>query len=151
MKKNKSPKLKIPYSKYEIVIEVISLLLLIGSGLLLLKEYEGLPEIIPVHFNFSGQADGWGPKAILFILPGSSLFIYLLTTITSLFPHGHNYIVKITEQNARIQYKISRVFINIIKCNCYVMPSWKNVKNSYSKIHVLIIWDCIIIIVCSIK
>ncbi len=39
-----------------------------------------LPDTIPTHFNFQGQADGWGGKNGILIYPGMVVFIYLLFT-----------------------------------------------------------------------
>ncbi|MEQ9099753.1 MAG: DUF1648 domain-containing protein [Imperialibacter sp.] len=40
--------------------------------------YGELPERIPVHFNLAGEADRWGGKGHLFVLPGIGIGLYLL-------------------------------------------------------------------------
>lgn len=37
-----------------------------------------LPETIPIHFDASGKADGWGSKSTVFLFTGVCIFIYLL-------------------------------------------------------------------------
>ncbi|MFZ9661947.1 MAG: SdpI family protein [Chitinophagaceae bacterium] len=32
-------------------------------------EYNNLPDTIPIHFNISGEADGWGSKENIFMMP----------------------------------------------------------------------------------
>jgi len=53
--------------------------------------YPSLPSVIPIHFNFRGEADGFGPKDSIFIAPGilgaASLFVYfVLANAKSLDP-----------------------------------------------------------------
>ena len=44
--------------------------------------YNGLPQKVPIHFNFKGEADDWADKTMLFLLPaGLCLFIYFLMLI----------------------------------------------------------------------
>ncbi|MEL7163385.1 MAG: DUF1648 domain-containing protein, partial [Bacteroidota bacterium] len=37
--------------------------------------YGGLPAEIPIHFDWRGEPDGWGPKAVLWLLPFTGLFL----------------------------------------------------------------------------
>ncbi|MEO0731407.1 MAG: SdpI family protein [Bacteroidota bacterium] len=37
--------------------------------------YGGLPAEIPIHFDWRGQPDGWGPKIVLWVLPFTGLFL----------------------------------------------------------------------------
>ena len=38
-----------------------------------------LPDSIPIHFDIDGTANNWGPKYTAFLLPGLSLFVYVIT------------------------------------------------------------------------
>jgi uncharacterized membrane protein len=40
--------------------------------------YGGLPDEIPIHFDWRGNADGWGPKYILWFLPTIGIPLILL-------------------------------------------------------------------------
>lgn len=44
--------------------------------------YPNLPDTIPTHFNMYGEADGWGSRESIYLLPiilgGVSLFVFLL-------------------------------------------------------------------------
>ena len=48
----------------ELVAAAMAVLLLILTGVL----YGQAPETVPTHFNFSGDADGWGGKGFYWIL-----------------------------------------------------------------------------------
>ncbi len=41
--------------------------------------YPELPEIIPIHFNIKGEADGWGGRDSIFLGPGIIAFAGLFT------------------------------------------------------------------------
>lgn len=42
--------------------------------------YGGLPERVPIHFDWRGEPDGWGPKYILWLLPTIGVTLMLLIT-----------------------------------------------------------------------
>jgi uncharacterized membrane protein len=55
----KRPRLKLRLSKADIFFEVLGWLVLISIWFLTIINYNSLPEIIPVHFNARGEADGF--------------------------------------------------------------------------------------------
>ena len=79
--------------------------------------YSRLPDSIPQHFNFKGEADGWGSKSSLLLTPLTALLLYGGLTVLSRFPHVFNYPWAITEANARRQYAIARQMISAVKLN----------------------------------
>lgn len=50
----------------------------ISMIVLVTMSYSQLPEIIPIHFNSAGEADGFGSKYIIWLLPLLGGFMYLL-------------------------------------------------------------------------
>lgn len=48
---------------------IFSLVFVFLPFLYLASIYGGLPDRIPIHFDWRGQADGWGPKYLLWFLP----------------------------------------------------------------------------------
>ncbi|MBL7774969.1 MAG: DUF1648 domain-containing protein [Saprospiraceae bacterium] len=83
---------------------------LAGFGLLMLLllplvYYSELPEIIPQHFNARGEADGFGHKSTLWLLPGIGLALYLGLSVLHRKPEWYNYPVRITAENAPRQYQ----------------------------------------------
>ena len=73
-----------------------------------------MPETIPTHFNFKGEADCYGSKSNLWILPGIAILIYSLFSILNRFPHIHNYMVNITEENAMKNYRFSSRMLRFV-------------------------------------
>lgn len=60
--------------------ELIPFLMLIFVIYFTAVNFNNLPDTIPTHFNFQGEADGFGGKNGIFIIPGMAIFIYLLFT-----------------------------------------------------------------------
>ncbi|WP_227396338.1 DUF1648 domain-containing protein [Jeotgalibacillus aurantiacus] len=93
-------------------VSIACLLLAVGYLILSWKE---LPEQVPLHFNASGEADRYGSKATVVILPVLGLLIWGGLTALERVPHTYNYLVKITEENADKQYRIGVWMINVTK------------------------------------
>lgn len=110
-----NPKLAIPISATGKTIEVIGLLLLLSFWFFTLMHYKQLPDIIPTHFNGSGEVDGYGNKWLIITLPIVGTVMYLGLTLAARYPHKMNYAVPITETNAEKQYKIVTGMFRIMK------------------------------------
>ena len=111
---SKRPKIKVPYQSIDILLELLSitvLLLLFGYTIF---EYTSLPETIPTHFNAKGEADDFGNKLTLWLIPAIALVLYIGIFIVNLFPHTHNYMVNITEENALKNYTLSTRVLRIV-------------------------------------
>ncbi len=109
------PKLTIALLPIDKVMEFLGWLTL---GLLwgfTLFNYSTLPDNIPTHFNAAGQADSYGSKGTIFILPiiGTVLFIGL--TVLNMFPHIFNYPKNITVENAQRQYSNAMRMLRFLK------------------------------------
>ncbi|MFD1141637.1 DUF1648 domain-containing protein [Larkinella insperata] len=62
----------------ERLLNVLALLLIIGQLALIFGYYPQLPETIPVHFGLAGKPDRWGGRGNLFVVPGLSVFFFVL-------------------------------------------------------------------------
>jgi uncharacterized membrane protein len=113
-KKNQLP-LKVEWTPVDWILEFLSIIGLLAMLGLVIYYYPKLPEIIPTHFNGSGQPDGYGNKSDFWILPGISVFTYVLLTLINLVPHKFNYLVTITPQNALKQYTMGTRMVRYIK------------------------------------
>lgn len=70
--------------------------------------YPSLPEQIGIHFNAQGQTDGYGSKIHLLILPSIAMAVIVALNLIVHIPHHFNYLTKITEDNAEIEYRFAR-------------------------------------------
>ncbi|HZV68040.1 MAG TPA: DUF1648 domain-containing protein [Saprospiraceae bacterium] len=98
------PKLILELSPTDKFIEAAgwaALLLLWGLSILY---YTNLPEIIPTHFDSSGQVNAYGSKMSLMFLPVLGTLLVIGLTILNMYPHIFNYPVKVTKETALRQY-----------------------------------------------
>ncbi|MBD2411914.1 hypothetical protein FACHB389_34930 [Nostoc calcicola FACHB-389] len=109
------PVLLIAQSSQAQTLNLIALAGLVALFCIAIHAWFTLRDTIPIHFGFDGQANGWGSKKNLWLLPIVGLAIYGLLTFISRYPHTFNYAVKITEQNALRQYKIACSMLNWLK------------------------------------
>lgn len=52
-----------------VLIDSLAIVSLILAWWVALSSYPRLPERIPVHFGLSGEADGWGRRWMIFLMP----------------------------------------------------------------------------------
>lgn len=67
--------------------------------------YQALPDTVPTHFTFSGEADNWGPKWTIWVLLGVNVVMTVLLAWLSTKPRWFNYVSEITDQNAQFMYR----------------------------------------------
>jgi len=137
------PKLNIQRTPLQNWINIISVFIIGGTAIYLLINYMKLPDQIPIHFNYLGEVDYWGPKESIFILLGVSILIYVLNTRTQRIPHKFNYIVEINEENAEKQYQMAVRMMSIM--NLEIMSiiayiSWGIVENIQLNSYVMILF-----------
>lgn len=112
---HKRPKLELPLNATDMIIEMLGWVAVFGIWTLTLVNYFDLPEIIPTHYNGLGEADGFGNKSNLFVLPIISTILFIGLTILNKNPHVFNYPSEITEENALHQYTNATRMIRVLK------------------------------------
>lgn len=83
-----------------------------------------LPERIPIQFDATGQAIGWGSPAMLLLLPAITLIIYLLFTVVTRFPGAFNYPVKITALNRQRMQNLAVDMMAWLKVEIVCLLTW---------------------------
>ncbi|MEM6685979.1 MAG: DUF1648 domain-containing protein [Bacteroidota bacterium] len=101
------PKIKVPLEPIDTVIEASTGAILIALWVYVIISYASLPEIMPTHFNIKGEVDGMGSKNLIWFLMGITTAITIGLHVLTKFPHIHNYMVNITENNAAHNYQLS--------------------------------------------
>lgn len=101
----KKPRIKIEITVADKILEAAGWAVLMVIWATTAIYYSKLPNIIPIHFDSMGTADGFGNKAHILSLPVTASVLFIAMTILNRFPHLLNYPVKITEENAERQYK----------------------------------------------
>lgn len=108
-------RIKLKYSKVQIALEILSILILIGTYVYLLIRWKELPELVPGHYNAAGEIDRWGSKTELMALPILSTFLYALVTVVTHFPNIWNVPVGLTDANRDKVYGCIKDMILIMK------------------------------------
>ena len=91
------------------IVEILSLLSVLGAVVLYIIYWIKAPNIVPIHYNIYGEADGYGSKTVLVILPILSVLMYVGLTILKKYPHIFNFPITVTEQNALSLYKMAKI------------------------------------------
>lgn len=111
---NNHPKVPFTVNKWVHVLNSISIICIVGSIIYIVFAYQNLSDTIPIHFNAQGDADNWGSKNTVFIMPGIAIILFVGLYILSKFPHFYNYTVEVTEENAPRIYTEANLFMTII-------------------------------------
>lgn len=94
-----------------IIFDVFNFGLLVFLWWFTIKHYKTLPKTIPVHFDVSGKADGFGSKKYAFLMPVLATVFYFLFAFGLKAPESANFPFKITEENKHAQILIMKIFI----------------------------------------
>ncbi|PWA11175.1 hypothetical protein DCC39_09380 [Pueribacillus theae] len=130
------PVLKIPKTRLEKVLEVVSVMLIGFMFFQVFFYWSGLPNRIPIHFNARGEADGWGGKESILVLPIIGLFLFKIMFFLSKAPHIYNYPVKVTEENAPKLYLEARrmmILLNFESTLLLTSLHWETVRSAFGK------------------
>ena len=95
------PELKLESSPGGKLLDYLAAAIVVALILLTAWLYTELPESVPSHFDFKGQPTSYGPRWMIWITPLLTLFVYVLIQWALQYPHYGNYLVRITENNAR--------------------------------------------------
>lgn len=108
------PALHVPRSPLESLLELATVIGVIGTIALTIWGWMILPSTIPTHYNIVGQPDAYGGKGMLLIAPLLAILVSLLLAVVSRYPHIYNYPIAITDENAPRQYRLARTLLKWI-------------------------------------
>ena len=113
--KTERPKLQIPLTASDKVVEVLCWSGLLFLWLITFFMYDSLPETIPVHFNAMGKVDRLGDKSSIWFLPIITTVLVAGLTWLNRNPHTFNYLEEITAENAERNYKMGTRLMRYLK------------------------------------
>ncbi len=70
-----------PATSLEKQFKLVNTVLIIAMVASAITNFASLPAEIPMHFNGKGEADDWGSKAVLFVVPGICIFLFFMMNI----------------------------------------------------------------------
>lgn len=98
------------------LLEVVALLALVLGIAAVLRAWPDLPATVPMHFDLAGRPDGWGSRKALLLLPGVSIFLYVLLSLVQRLPASwYNYPVAIDAESLERQHRLARGLIVSLK------------------------------------
>jgi len=109
------PKLNLQLSAMDLSLEILGWRAIIGVWVLTLMHYSKLPDTIPIHYNASGEPDGFGGKGHIISLPIVSTILFLGLSLLNKYPHIFNYPTEITTENALKQYTNATRLLRYLK------------------------------------
>lgn len=136
-------KIKINLKFYDKLIEGICLISLLIIWFIVIFEYRYLPEIIPIHFDISGQADRFGDKANIFVLPLITTILCLSISIANQYPHIFHSPKVIVKENVLEHYTNSSKMLRYLKLTVVLILghlNYKIIEKAKGNIHHLGNW-----------
>ncbi|MDO1513633.1 DUF1648 domain-containing protein [Maribacter confluentis] len=103
------PKINIPLTKQQQKLIVFGWIIVVLNFLLVAAFYNNLNDIVPIHFNYKGEADGYGNKQTIWALPILTLIVHtiLYLVLKKTKPWNMNYPIQVTAKNAPQLYRLS--------------------------------------------
>lgn len=121
---NEHPVIPIHIDRSTKILDAIALVGLVISLAIPAFNWSSLPDTIPVHFGITGRADGWGNKWFFWMFPLLSFAIIIGFTVMRRYPQTFNYPVRVTLQNAEVQYDIAINLLNWFKAEFAWLFVW---------------------------
>ena len=106
------------YNRVQLFCDLLSVVLLLATAAYLWLAWDKLPDSMPTHFNFAGEADSWGGKGSLLALPLIAFALYALLTAVCFFPKAWNMPFAVTEANRERLYTLTQEMLGVIKALC---------------------------------
>lgn len=125
------PNLKIKRDWLDYLIEICSILILFSIIIVVIVNYSKLQNIIPTHYNLTGDVDSYGSKNTIWIYPLVAILFYVGLSIVIKYPHKFNYPITITDMNIKRVYKLSIMVIRLIKFLFLVLLFYFSLKTIY--------------------
>ncbi|MEG0775546.1 DUF1648 domain-containing protein [Clostridium sp.] len=144
--------MKSKYTIFQIAIEILGLIMILGMIIFVCLQWNQLPDKIPGHFNVMGEVDRWGSENELITLPIISTFLYTVLTVLSFLPQTWSVPVKTTNLDREVVYRHTRSLLILIKVEIlliflyitYCMTKAQSLSSGVISIIILVIFITII-------
>ncbi|MBE5953656.1 MAG: DUF1648 domain-containing protein [Lachnospiraceae bacterium] len=97
------------------VINIICVLMVLGTTIWLIAYWRNIPAEIPTHFDLYGNPDAYGSKKDIIMLPILTWIMLGVMSIVECFPGTWNTGVKVTPENSARVYSIIKGMLVWIK------------------------------------
>ena len=110
------PRTRPPKIFVDYLFGIVAIASMFYGCFLCMTSYSTLPDSIPIHFNASGAADGWGSKGMIWLLPLLTVIMVPGMLLLRRWPWISNVPFKITEKNAMYQYGLIVRLLGFLAC-----------------------------------
>lgn len=125
--------MRISKNKFDIIVDIICLICLIGLILFLAISWSNIPDQVPGHYNSRGEVDKLSGKGSLIGLAAIAWAMYILMFLVEMFPKTWNTGVKITKENAARVYRTMKNMIGIMKLLLVFIFTFLTVNSALAK------------------
>lgn len=99
--------IQIQQDKYTLLFKSLAWILIAFQVILIAATWGQIDETIATHFNVRGEADHYGSKIVLWLIPGINMVLNLFIFELAKYPKMFNYPVRIDESNQDYQYQLA--------------------------------------------
>ena len=115
------PIIKLKLSATDLIVDRLAWAGLLFIWIFTIISYSRLPEIILTHFDIKGQANEYGSKMTIWIVPAILAVIVAGISILNKYPHIFNYLKPITPDNAQKQYGLATRLLRYLKLSIVII------------------------------
>lgn len=130
------PKLSPEITTLDKVVNISGWITLGGFFISVVITYSNLPEVIPVHYSLSGEADRWSTKSEIWTLAVVVGLVFLALTFFAHRPRIVNFPIQITKENAQIKYNLVSRMMRVLRLtiSLFFLGLFWIVINDYSQV-----------------
>lgn len=107
--------MKIKDNMIDRVLDILCLIIIVGTFLFLIIQWSKLGDQVPMHFDFEGEIDRMGSKGEILITPIMMAVLAVGLTVLEHFPKLWNTSVTVTPQNAPKVYRTLKYLLKSLK------------------------------------
>jgi uncharacterized membrane protein len=122
--------LKINKSKFDVIINILCLLCLVGTAVYLIIAWDKIPTSIPGHYNAAGEVDKMTNKSSSIILLIVGFIMFIGISIIEKFPQIWNTGVQVTEENRDKIYRILKSMSETMKLLVTLVFSYLSLQST---------------------
>lgn len=129
----RAPQPLLPQTLAEWLLEFGAAAALLSQFAIVLAAWPEIPDQVPQHFDASGQADAWGSKTTVLLLPAVNFVVFVMMTVVSRFPHISSVPVDVTPFNAPRVYRLIRfqtIWLKTVLALVLAYMSWRTIEQA---------------------
>lgn len=117
-----------------VLIDSLAIVVLILGWWIAFSSYPRLPETIPIHFGFSGEANGWGRRWVIFLLPVIATTIFTVEYLA--FNHGIVRASRPVPEAAKVPMHVLMLELSVI----FTYITWRTTEVAFGRARGLGVW-----------